>query len=420
MNRKLLVAALLLHLLPFATRPALIGGDEPHYALAAHSIATDGDVDLADDYETVAAGSRAASAKRAGQALDRHLIVRHGREVPSHPIGLPLLASPLVAVQQLLAPGAAPDLLLGLLSLSVTFLGLLALWELLTSWLGRRDGTVLTFAVTFATPVWYYSRTFFTEPYLWALGAIGLALLARGRSGAAAVAFGLLPWIKDTAALFAAGFLLLVLLIRERRETWTAAAVLAASAALFVGKNLLLYGAPFVTFQPFRYGSWLEGTLGLVAGPSHGLLWFAPVLLLAPAAVGRGNRGGVPAPAPTIAVAAFLLYFAVTASWIDWGGGSGYGPRLLVPALPLLAVPLGLAWRRHGHRRAFRLVLITLTAAGFGVNLAAATDPVSAFWNQPAGELVATHLPAFLVGAGVAAVFMARGLSSPRPDPRLG
>ena len=197
-----------------------------------------------------------------------------------------------------------------------------------------------------------------------------------------------------------------MLLTRPRRETWIAAAVLAVSAALFVGKNLLLYGTPFVTFQPFRYGSWLDGTLGLLAGPSHGLLWFAPVLLLSLAAFGRGDRGALPAPAPTIAAGTFLLYFCITAAWIDWGGGSGYGPRLLVPALPLLAVPLGLAWLRHGHRRWFRLAFIALTALGFGVNLAAATDPVSAFWNLPAGELVAGHLPAFLVGAGVAAYGM--------------
>ena len=38
-TRVQLVALLILHLLPFIGRPALIGGDEPHYALMAHSIA---------------------------------------------------------------------------------------------------------------------------------------------------------------------------------------------------------------------------------------------------------------------------------------------------------------------------------------------------------------------------------------------
>jgi len=44
----LIVAALLLHLLPFVSRPALIGGDEAHYALAAHSVGTDHDLDLTE------------------------------------------------------------------------------------------------------------------------------------------------------------------------------------------------------------------------------------------------------------------------------------------------------------------------------------------------------------------------------------
>ncbi len=44
-----LVVLFLLHIFPFVGRPALIGGDEPHYALMAHSMAMDRDLELEDD-----------------------------------------------------------------------------------------------------------------------------------------------------------------------------------------------------------------------------------------------------------------------------------------------------------------------------------------------------------------------------------
>lgn len=76
--RWLVAVALLLHVLPFAVRPALIGGDEPHYALTAHSIATDLDLALDDDYDAVESGSSAAGGKFAGKKLDRHILEREG------------------------------------------------------------------------------------------------------------------------------------------------------------------------------------------------------------------------------------------------------------------------------------------------------------------------------------------------------
>lgn len=54
----LLVAA------PFLVRPELVGGDEPHYAAMASSIAFDGDFDLRDEYAAVAAGTSAAAGPR--------------------------------------------------------------------------------------------------------------------------------------------------------------------------------------------------------------------------------------------------------------------------------------------------------------------------------------------------------------------
>ena len=68
----LLILLFVLHAAPWLVRPYLIGGDEPHYALMAHSIAVDHDIDLTQDYIRVAAGSKAAGARDSAGAQIAH------------------------------------------------------------------------------------------------------------------------------------------------------------------------------------------------------------------------------------------------------------------------------------------------------------------------------------------------------------
>ena len=54
-----------------------------------------------------------------------------------------------------------------------------------------------------------------------------------------------------------------------------------------------------------------------------------------------------------------LAALAVYAGWFDWGSGLSYGPRLLVPALPCLALALAAASER--------LPRVTLGLIGLGL-----------------------------------------------------
>ncbi len=399
--RVLLAAALVLHILPFAVRPALIGGDEPHYALMAHSIATDFDLSLRDDYEDVERGSAAAGRKRKGETLERHLRRAGAAEVFSHPLGLPALLAPIAAVQQKIAPGSAPDIPFGLAALAATFAALLAGARLLMRIAGSvADGAALTFGVYFASPLWFYSRTIFTEPFTWSFGALAVASIASGRFGVATILLGLVLAMKETAVLIvvpivaAAGALF----------GWRKAAILAlgpiAWAAAFVAKNIATVGTPFSTFQTYYTGDVLAGAWGLIADPARGLVWFAPLLLVAIAGWFVPARDRADRVAGWGSAAIFVLYFLVSAAWADWRGGSSYGPRLLVPALPALAVPLLRLWR-ISNGRPWREALGVLAVAGFVVNWCAALDPFTAFWGPPAVDLVMKNWIAAIAGIAV-------------------
>ncbi|HEV8630183.1 MAG TPA: hypothetical protein VGV61_07685, partial [Thermoanaerobaculia bacterium] len=249
-------------------------------------------------------------------------------------------------------------------------------------------------------------RTFFTEPYTWSLVVLGLATGAASRLPLAACLLGLALLTKETALLL----IVPVLLAAWRLLGLRRAAVLAAGpllfGVLFVVKNLRTVGEPLATFQPWKLGQPATGALGLLIEPTRGLVWFAPVLLAA-AVVGWRNpdgRGQAPplhprdhasGPAPgqrrlavDLAVAAaFVGYYALTAAWVEWRGGEGFGPRLLVPALPGLALPLAYLLRRLRSPLG-RGVVGGLAVVGFTVGWCAALYPVAAFWQSLGAALL--------------------------------
>lgn len=385
-----LVVIALLHVLPFAARPALIGGDEPHYALMAHSIAVGGDIQVDEEYEAVARGSNIAGRKFAGKTLARHVRIWHDRSVFSHPLGLPALAAPFLWLKQQVAPLAPPDLILGVMTLAVTFLALLMALSLMFSSSLGRSGAAAVLALYFSTPLWYYSRTFFTEPYLWAGTVLSVWAVARERWTLAAAFLGVLPLIKETAAITA----VVIVVATLWGWGWRRAALLALGPALaalvFCGKNIIVYGDPLVTFQAFQRGDFLQGLVGVLFDPVHGLAPFAPLALVAascwPCAVTRACAPGFVNFAAVFGVVGWLF---LTAAWLDWGGGSCYGPRLMVPMLPALALPLAELWRKAEEQHCLKWVLGVAFTVGFTVQWCAALDPFSAFWSIPITRLLA-------------------------------
>lgn len=398
-----LLGLFLLHALPFLARPTLIGGDEPHYALMAHTIGVLHRFDPEPAYIRVAQGSPLAGAKRAGQDLDRHVLEQNGRTVFSHPLGLPLLAAPLAAAQHALLGEQPPDLVLGLATLGATFAALLIGCHLLGAYLGSsRGGVALGLGLYFSSPLWYYGRTFFTEPWTVSFLAAGLAAARGGRYHLAGIFMALILALKETGVLIVIPFVLAVVALRGWRTSLALLVAPTVFSVLWVAKNLVLVGEPFATFQPFQYGNLGDGASGLLVDPSHGLLWFAPLAVVSAAGWFVSAPPGhettrLDRVVGRAALGAFVAVFLVTAAWVDWRGGSCYATRLLLPTLVALAIPAARLWRTLGPRA--RIVVLGLPCAfGFAVNLAAAVDPVPAFWGASAAALASGQPLAFAAG----------------------
>jgi len=304
----------------------------------------------------------------------------------SHPLGLPLLAAPLIAVQQALFPGSAPDFLLGLFGLTVTFAALLAGRDLLNRSLGAGD---LALGLYFASPLWFYSRTFFTEPFIWSTVVLALWLISRDRNIAGSAFLGAALTLKESALLAVGPVLLAAAAIRGWKRIPTLLAGPAVVAGIWIAKNIAVYGKPFETFQPFRMGDPVRGLIGVLLDPHHGLLVFAPVAVLAVLGLPRRQtlRRALADPL-TIAWLVFLLYLGLTSCWADWGGGSCYGPRLMIPAIAVLAIPLTAAWQRCSRHALFRGLFAALLVAGFTIQSSTACKPYHLFWSPSIIEVL--------------------------------
>jgi len=120
------------------------------------------------------------------------------------------------------------------------------------------------------------------------------------------------------------------------------------------------------------------GAVGLFFSAGKGLLWFAPLafvglLMLVPLAQRRPEIGR-----PLLAAVA--CHCVVVVHWWAWHGSLTWGPRLLLPILPLLLVPIADLIDRRREFPSWQLRgLGSIAAVSVLVNVWAATQPMIEF-----------------------------------------
>jgi hypothetical protein len=116
---------------------------------------------------------------------------------------------------------------------------------------------------------------------------------------------------------------------------------LAAAMLGTLAFNHALFGSYTRGPQGWEQGEIVDGTLRALLSLRHGLLPYAPIVLSA--LVGWPAFLRLQPQAAWLAAGTFLCLFAVTAAYLNFGGGYCYGPRYLTPVIPFLM--LGLLFR---------------------------------------------------------------------------
>jgi len=196
------------------------------------------------------------------------------------------------------------------------------------------------------TFLWPYAADSFVEPFAAAGLASGAALLLSGRPPS----FAAVPWAGACLLkpiLWATTPVLLFVIVLDARPSrdggraLRAMGILAAALCLHIAANRLLYGSFFEAGygdEMLRFTTPIgTGLFGLLLSPGRGLLLYAPVVI-----AGVLGLRVAPRAAVWLCAGVPLLHLLVVARWWSWEGGTAWGPRHLLPVLPLLAAPAAL------------------------------------------------------------------------------
>jgi hypothetical protein len=339
----------------WSLNPRLPGGDEPHYLIITQSLWLDGDLRIENNHT-----QRDYAEYFSGEL--RPDFINRGQDREIYSIHAP-------GVSALVLPGYAA---FGLRGAQLTILFCLMVTAVLvwrTAWVATGDATAAWFVwagvMGAATTLLLGVMVFPDSPA--ALGvAAGVWLLVALATQAAPVRVGhlvavssalaALPWLHTRFAILAAGLGLAILVaiwsdarLRARRVVAFLAVPVASAAAWFLS-FWLIYGtvdprAPYRGAESIR--EWIWGAVvGLFADQQFGLLVFTPVLVAAVIGVGRATSR----PVRLVSIATMVLLvgytLAVASYHMWWAGRPALPARFLTAALPLLAVPLGIAWAR--------------------------------------------------------------------------
>lgn len=335
----------------------------------------------------------------------------------------PLLAVPLFRLAEIL-PGIGLAHTVWLFNVLVTALtaGVLYAYGLALDY-RPRAAAIVTLLYGLGTIAWPYSRTFFREPLFTLLALLSALLTLRLREALAAgkrpigLALALIAAFAGALASKEATFLLIPALAvqafpgrlaRLRAPRRTVAALLLVAVAVAALLVVAVYADALFGVDTRRWAvgrrlveargnlaEMSEGVLGYLFSPGRSIWVYSPVLLAGffgwPRLIRAGRLREI--AVPLVMLLSFVFGYAAVRG-PQWYGGTGWGPRYLVPVTPFLALWLLPVVERlldAGASRAGRVALALLATLSAGVQLISVLVPIHSYY-----ELLARQTPPVL------------------------
>jgi hypothetical protein len=301
---------------------------------------------------------------------------RNGLYYSKYGLGWSLAAVPFCALARAMAPGLpvvtpgfATRAAVLLLNPLLTAITAVLFFHLTSCFYEPRVAVTLSLIYGFCTIAWYYAKSGFSEPLVTALllGAVNAS--ERDRRWIVGIALGGMILTRQTALFMVAPILGAAFIPHLKRPrarplgdlvALLVPVTLAQLAAM--GYNLYRFGSPLDS--GYGTATWntpfLKGLYNQFLSPGKGLFVFMPVLLLGlagwPAFV-RKRRDWA-----RLILLSTAVYIVPHVLYSNWTGGGGWGPRLLLPAVPLILLPAGAAISRWQDRPIGRVALVLITA----------------------------------------------------------
>jgi hypothetical protein len=260
--------------------------------------------------------------------------------------------------------------------------------------ISRKVALLIGFAITLSTPFWVYSQTFFSEPLTALLGLASWVLMYKSNVNDTYLPLclsgflsGMTTWARPLGGLVIPPLLVYLLLLeknktRQRSVSFTsfkrfvAFVVTACSTVLvYFLYNWVRFQSVFETgYDKLPSGLPRSFTLDSVTGirillfsPGKSIFVFTPLLILIPFAVVLSIKCKRFIPELVFSLLSGFLYISVLARWARVEGGIAWGPRLFLPALPLLFVSFIALFQKHS--KTVYLAVIILALAGMLIQI---------------------------------------------------
>ena len=366
--------------------PLFPSGDEPHYLVIAQSLWRDGDLKIENnhrrgDYREYYESDLAPHYLRRGSDQEIYSI---------HPIGIAVLLAPVYAA------GGYGAVIAGLILMAALALAIAWRWSVAT--LNAPGAATFAWAsIALTAPFLLNSFTVYPEigaalcvifAFVWTLPRADVRPgLARWIVAGAVIAA--LPWLSTKYAPMSAALLLVAIFrIREpaalfrNAKAWVMVAIYALSLTAWFAFFYTYWGTP-LPMAP--YGSMVQtspwnlraGAPGLLFDQEYGIVALAPVYILAFTGLFGMWRSGGPLRRQAIEITLiFAALLATVGAFGIWWGGAAAPGRPVVSGLPLLMLPIAVAFRAATAGSALRAAqhLLLWISIGIAITMVLSQD----------------------------------------------
>ena len=251
-----------------------------------------------------------------------------------------------------------------------------AIFVLMLTMKATTSQAIATSALTvFGTLILPYVATGFSEPTVGLATALGLIAVQTKKPGLAGAASSLAILMRPDSALLVMPILALASWAQRpgKNTVLLFTAGLLPSIVITAAYNALRYGAPWRTgyfFFSFNHPL-IAGLYGLLFSPGAGLFLYVPMAALCAAGLWLAVR-----TTPVLVLTALTLFTARVAFFAVWFGWQAYwawGPRYLVPLMPIFAIGLLEILRRWSSMKlAWKPLIVAVLSVSVAVQIVGA------------------------------------------------
>lgn len=331
-------------------------------------------------YETARAISFDHTLEIPDDSLPQVVTDKDGHFFSKYDPGLPLIAAPIVSYADRVAQKAIANrylvaaIFVMIVPTTAMALASTGIFLIACYFYDTRQAILISFVAGFGTTVFPYARLFFAETIMTAILTLGIFILHSKKPSyskvlIASIFIGIGIITRASTVIYVPSFAYLIWQQSNPPQRQKYLLIFLIGPAIagvgLLWHNIIRFNDPFITgyegetFSTFPF----IGAMGMLISPGKSIFLYAPPLILSAILFPRfRQKHTILANTLLIMTATCLLYYG---SWWAWHGGWVWGPRFLIPLMPLWC----LTWGELPKKFNWHILATLIFFVGLGVQV---------------------------------------------------